>query len=195
MAFKDILFPPQISYGASGGPEFSTDVIIIASGMEKRNSNWQQPRYKFEVAHGVKTQDQLDELIAFFYQVQGRRDSFRFKNWMEFEIFEETSLVKETETPGVFQLCKSYGGGKYKKLTKIVEDTLVVYKSGAVTTAYTVDINTGLITIAGPANTITFTCEYDMHCRFNTDRMWPRIDNYNIYSWDQIELIEVKDAN
>ena len=37
MAFKDIQFPPAISFNATGGPMFRPDVRIKASGAEARN--------------------------------------------------------------------------------------------------------------------------------------------------------------
>ena len=39
MAFREIQFPTKISFGAIGGPGFSTDVVTVRSGREKRNAN------------------------------------------------------------------------------------------------------------------------------------------------------------
>ncbi|MBY0355033.1 MAG: DUF2460 domain-containing protein, partial [Rickettsiales bacterium] len=72
MSFVEIQFPADISYGSSGGPTFSTDVIEAFSGFEQRNINWSAARARYNVAHGVKTQSQLDELIAFFRARQGK---------------------------------------------------------------------------------------------------------------------------
>ena len=37
MAFHEIRFPDDIAYGASGGPEFATTIVTMASGFEQRN--------------------------------------------------------------------------------------------------------------------------------------------------------------
>ena len=43
-AFHEVQFPPDISYGASGGPTYATSVVTTVSGFEKRNANWSQAR-------------------------------------------------------------------------------------------------------------------------------------------------------
>ncbi len=40
MSFTEIRFPENISYGSTGGPEFSTDVVTTHNGCEQRNINW-----------------------------------------------------------------------------------------------------------------------------------------------------------
>ena len=65
-------FPDNISQGASGGPGYQTEVVVVASGREKRNITWPLPRGRYDVAHGVRTQAQMDILIAFFRSVRGR---------------------------------------------------------------------------------------------------------------------------
>ena len=74
-SFHEVQFPCDISYGSSGGPEFSTDVVITHSGYEQRNINWSEARARYNVTHGVKTQSQLDVLIAFFRARCGRTAS------------------------------------------------------------------------------------------------------------------------
>ena len=40
MSFHEVRFPTRVSYGAIGGPRFSTTVQILNSGFEQRNINW-----------------------------------------------------------------------------------------------------------------------------------------------------------
>ncbi len=72
-------FPENISRGASGGPGYQTDVVVVSSGHEKRNITWPLGRARYDVAHGVRTQAQMDALIAFFRSIKGKGDDFRFK--------------------------------------------------------------------------------------------------------------------
>ena len=85
MGFVEEQFPTDISYGSSGGPEFSTDIVTAQSGHEQRNSNWAEARARYNVAHGVKSQTQLDALIAFFRARKGRACGFRFKDWIDYK--------------------------------------------------------------------------------------------------------------
>ncbi len=39
MSFTEIRFPENISYGSTGGPEFSTDIVTTHNGCEQRNYN------------------------------------------------------------------------------------------------------------------------------------------------------------
>jgi len=84
VAFHDIQFPPEISYGAQGGPEFSTSVITVKSGQESRNQNWSESRIKWDVSTAIKNQTDLEELIAFFRARKGRAHAFRFKDWSDY---------------------------------------------------------------------------------------------------------------
>lgn len=64
-SFYEINFPADIAYGATGGPEFFTDIVTSSSGFEERNINWLNSRCRYNLAPSIKTQKQLDDLIAF----------------------------------------------------------------------------------------------------------------------------------
>lgn len=70
--FHEIQFPPDISYGASGGPGHSTRIVTTVSGHEWRNANWAMARGRWNVAHGLKKREQVAELIAFSRARRGR---------------------------------------------------------------------------------------------------------------------------
>ena len=53
-SFLDIQLPTDISYGAVGGPEFSTNINITKGKVESRNFNWSSPRHKYNIAYGLK---------------------------------------------------------------------------------------------------------------------------------------------
>ncbi len=108
MSFAETRFPADISYGSAGGPEYSTDVIITYSGHEQRNSNWADARCRFNVAYGVKTADQVADLISFFRARKGQSEGFRYKDWTDFEAFGET-LGTGNGSATQFQLVKRSG--------------------------------------------------------------------------------------
>lgn len=194
MDFAEIQFPPDISYGSAGGPVFSTDIVTSASGFEKRNSNWAQARAVYNVAHGVKTKTQLDELIAFFRARKGRAQAFRFKDWSDYEAVNQLLL---TDSDGNYALYKHYisGGIAYsRRIHKPVKDTLHVYIDGALTST-ALDDTTGVIVFDSPPPTqarITADFEFDVPVRFETDQLTARLDDFGQYSWGDISLVEVR---
>jgi uncharacterized protein (TIGR02217 family) len=80
-----VRFSEDISYGSTGGPEFSTDIIITHSCHEQRNINWSTARAKYNKTYGVKSDQQLSELIAFFRAHYGKAIGFRFKDWSDYK--------------------------------------------------------------------------------------------------------------
>lgn len=77
-------FPDTISYGSSGGPGFSTDVITVSSGYETRNVNWIQARHTYDVAFGIRSQAYLNDLVEFFQTMKGKAYGFRYKDWGDY---------------------------------------------------------------------------------------------------------------
>jgi uncharacterized protein (TIGR02217 family) len=82
--FHEVRFPDNIAYGAMGGPEFATTVVVTGAGHEQRNVNWAEARGRWDVASGLKNQTQLDELIAFFRARRGKAYGFQFQNWNDY---------------------------------------------------------------------------------------------------------------
>lgn len=81
MSFTEIRFPENISYGSTGGPEFSTDVVTTHNGCEQRNINWSRARARYNIAYGVRSSEQLTELITFFHARKGKAIGFRFNDF------------------------------------------------------------------------------------------------------------------
>jgi uncharacterized protein (TIGR02217 family) len=79
--FHEVRFPDNIAYGATGGPEFATTLVVTGAGHEQRNVNWAEARGRWDVRSGLKKQAQIDELIAFFRARRGKAYGFRFKDW------------------------------------------------------------------------------------------------------------------
>lgn len=199
MAFIEVRFPSDIAYGSAGGPEYSTDIVITQSGYEQRNSNWSQARARFNVAHGVKTQAQLNTLIAFFRARKGRADGFRFKDWTDYQCSAQVIGTGDA-IQTTFQLVKTYTSGattETRTISKPVAGTLSVYFNGTLQNAanYTLNTSTGVITFTtAPASGVNITAdfEFDLPVRFDTDRLAATLDSYGSYSWQDIPLIEIR---
>lgn len=197
MAFIEVQFPTDISYGSSGGPEYATDVVASSSGYEQRNVNWDQARTRYNVAHGVKTKAQLDALIAFFRARKGRAHGFRFKDWTDYQATETLGTGDGTRTQ--FQLIKSYVSGvvtETRTIKKPVAGTVQVYKNAVLqSSGVSVGTTTGVVTFTvAPTvgQVITASFQFDVPVRFDTDKLSASLDAYGIHSWLDIPLVEVR---
>ena len=198
MSFHEVRFPTDISFGSSGGPEYSTDVIINHAGHEKRNVNWAVARSRYNVAHGLKTQAQLDELIAFFRARQGKAYGFRFKDWADYKV-SQTIIGTGNGVLTAFQLSRSYvSGGETvtRAINKPVNGTVKIYFGNMLqTSGYLVNYITGVVTFTvAPANgtVIKADFEFDVPVRFDTDKLSIRLEDYKLSSWNDIPLVEVR---
>ncbi len=198
MSFVEIQFPADISYGSSGGPTFSTDVIEAFSGFEQRNINWSAARARYNVAHGVKTQSQLDELIAFFRARQGKAIGFRFKDWTDYQAVAQ-NIGTGNGSQTIFQLTKKYTSSV--TVTRVVKKpvnnaTLKVYLNAVLqSSGFTVNYATGEITFTtapGSGVAVTADFEFDVPVRFDTDQLDAAIDDFGTRSWSDIPLVEVR---
>lgn len=189
MAFINVLFPVDISYGATGGVGYKTEVVPMASGFEQRSSIWAQGKGVWDVSHGIKTQAQLDILIAFFRNMKGRFNSFRFKDWSDFTVTTGQGIFTTIDATH-FQMQRRYttsGNNSDRKITKPVSGTIIV--TGG--TGVSIDYTTGIVTVSSGTPT-AWTGEFDVHCRFDTDQMKVSLTAFNIYSWGNIPVVEEK---
>jgi uncharacterized protein (TIGR02217 family) len=197
MAFVEVQFPTDISYGSAGGPEYATDVVASASGYEQRNINWSEARARYNVAHGVKTKAQLDTLIAFFRARKGRAIGFRFKDWTDYQATETLGTGDGVRTQ--FQLIKTYSSGavsETRTIRKPVVGTVQVFKNAVLqASGVSVDTTTGLVTFASAptaGQVISASFQFDVPVRFDTDKLSSSLDAYGIHSWLDIPLVEVR---
>lgn len=200
MSFHDVQFPPDIAIGAAGGPGFNTDVVVLRSGREKRNVNWSAARSAWDVAHGLKTQEQLDRLLAFFRARQGRAHAFRFRDWSDYRMPRQR-IGDGDGAATEFQFAKAYlddgGFQTTRRITRPVAGTARIWLDGAEQTqGFTVDAATGLVvftTAPAAESLVEAECEFDVPARFDTDQMKVTIEAYGAFTWGQIPVLEVKE--
>lgn len=197
--FAETQFPPDISYGATGGPIFSTDIVTTFSGHEQRNSNWSAARAKYNIASGVKSESQWQALIAFFRARKGRAVGFRFKDWSDYKAVGQLLGEGDGDNDS-FQLVKRYTSGGQtvtRIITKPVNNgSLKIYVDAVLqASGYTADYTTGIITFDTPPDeeaVITADFEFDVPVRFDTDELAFSVDSFDAGSWSSIPLIEVR---
>lgn len=192
MSFVEVQFPTDISYGATGGPIFLTDVVATVSGHEQRNSKWSQSRAKYNVASGIKTEAQWQALIAFFRARRGMAIGFRFKDWSDYKA--ENQPLKSLRG-NEYQLVKQYvsGAAVYERdITKPVSGSVKLYEDSILqASGWSIDTATGVITTS-LSGTLTADFEFDVPVRFDTDEMSISMDSFDAGNWGSIPLIEVR---
>jgi uncharacterized protein (TIGR02217 family) len=196
--FHEVRFPDNIAYGATGGPEFATTVVVTGAGHEQRNVNWAEARGRWDVASGLKNQQQLDELIAFFRARKGRAYGFRFKDWTDYKATGQL-LGTGDGVQTQFQLVKRYPSGsvtEIRTVTKPVAGTVRIYKDAVEQlSGWSVNVTTGLITFTtAPAAGVGITAdfEFDVPVRFDTDHMAVTIETFRLHRWQQIPIVELR---
>lgn len=194
-------FPDDISYGSGGGPEFKTYVFEGHSGVEQRHIAWTRDRARYDVAYGVRDNADMNVVRSFFYNCFGRATGFRFKDWADYTLNTEVIGTGDgVET--VFPITKTYTTGALsyvRRIFKPVPGTIVVRVNGVtqtVTTHYTVDTTTGIITFTGgnePAmgHAVDVTCEFDVPVRFDTDSLKAVHEGFDTEQWGGIPLVEI----
>lgn len=208
MAFDDIRFPAEISRGATGGPERRTEIVVLGSGAEERNSRWADSRRSYDAGFGVKSLDDIHQVVRFFEERRGRLHGFRWKDHSDFKSCppqqQVTALDQEIATgdgaTGSFQLVKRYGTGLrdyVRTITKPVAGSVAIAVSGAVVTAFTVNGQTGVITFAPgsipPAGAaITAGFEFDVPARFDTDQLKINLASFSAGDIPSIPVVEIR---
>lgn len=190
--FINVPFPDAVAKGATGGPQFLTDVVTLGSSAEQRNICWAQAKCKFNIGTGIRTRAQMAAVIAHFRVAMGKAYSFPFKDWSDFDATDQ-QMVQVSST--VYQLVKRYtlGGGRHiRTITKPMSGSVVVKVSGSVVTPASIDYLTGLVTFsAAPGATPTATFQFYVPVRFDMDHLPIQVENYDQQTVTQIDLVEV----
>ena len=211
MSFHEVRFPTAISRGAQGGPERRTDVVVLGSGFEERNSRWANSRRSYNAGYGVASLDDLHQVIAFFEERRGRLYGFRWKDhadWKSSAPSAETGALDQVigsgnGTTAAFQLVKTYGSAHApwsRDITKPVPGTVRVAVGGVVRSEgvhYVVDQASGLVTfLAGhvPATGLVVTAgfEFDVPVRFDSDKLEVSLSGFSHGAIPNIPVIEVR---
>lgn len=198
-SFAEMQFPPEISYGSKGGPEFSTDIVATFSGHEQRNINWQEARGKYDISSGIKTETSFQQLIAFFRARRGRAIGFRYKDFADYRAINQL-IGKGNGEHKEFQLVKHYVSGDHN-YTRIINKPVnnnfckIYIDSMPLEHGYSVDFTTGIVTFnlaPRSGEEITADFEFDVPVRFDTDHLDLSMDSFAVGSWGNIPLVEIR---
>ncbi|MFT3689366.1 phage distal tail protein, Rcc01695 family [Paenirhodobacter sp.] len=209
MAFHEVRFPANLSFGSVGGPERRTEIVTLQNGFEERNSPWAHSRRRYDAGVGLRSLDDVERLIAFFEARSGQLHGFRWKDWSDYKScpasrevdFEDQLLGIGDGVTTVFQLAKTYrsGGVDYvRPIRKPVDGTVQAGLMGsqrAETVHYDVDLTTGVITFYDPPPAgarVTAGFEFDVPVRFDTDGIQVSVQSFGAGDLPQVPVVEVR---
>nr|WP_310524006.1 DUF2460 domain-containing protein [Polymorphobacter sp.] len=206
-AFHDVRFPLQLGYGATGGPEFSTQVVVTGSGHEQRNSQWSDARLYYDAGVGVRSEADLTALIAFFRARRGQAHGFRFSDPLDRSSAGAGAEVTATDQLlGVgdggatrFALVKHYGwpdDAQTRRITRPVAGSVRVAVAGvARSSGWTLGegghVDFDVPPAAGAAVTAGFM--FDVPVRFAADRIDVSIAGWQAGEMPSVPLVEVRE--
>jgi uncharacterized protein (TIGR02217 family) len=210
-SFHEIRFPAAISFGATGGPERRTDIVVLGSGHEERNQRWADSRRRYDAGYGLKSLGDLEAAIAFFEERRGRLHGFRWKDHADFKSCGVSGTPAATDqaigtgdgAAAAFQLAKSYGlsfAPWTRDIKKPVAGTVLVAVDGVPQTEgadFTIDAATGIVSfepgaVPGPGAGVTAGFEFDVPVRFDTDRLEISLDGFRHGSIPSIPIVEIR---
>lgn len=188
-AFDDVRLPPDIEQGALIGPSFQTTIVPLSGGAEQRNADWQQEKLVADISYGIMAKDDARDVsnsfaaVMRFYRARmGRWRSFRFRDWSDYQIFEEPLVMLN---PHYALLTITYEG--YKRIiTRPILDTIQI----AGDPQFEV-LDGGLIHFPNAQADTTITCEFDVPMRFDTDLAQVNLTLVEAGEIPSIKLIQV----
>jgi uncharacterized protein (TIGR02217 family) len=208
MNFHEVRFPAALSVGSTGGPERRTEIVSLSNGFEERNSPWAHSRRRYDAGLGVRSLDDLAEVVAFFEARHGQLYGFRWKDWTDFKSCAPSATPGALDQPigtgngatRVFALAKTYasGGQAYRRpVRKPVAGTVKVAVAGVALGGgqYAIDHVAGLVELAVAAAdgaAVTAGFEFDVPVRFDADRISASLAGFAAGEVPSIPVIEVR---
>jgi uncharacterized protein (TIGR02217 family) len=181
---------------------------VMGSGREERNSRWADSRRRYNAGFGVKSLDDLHQVVQFFEERRGRLHGFRWKDHADFKsgtpgaaatALDQQIRVGNGAIAG-FQLVKRYGSGLrdyVRDITKPVGATLLVAVNGVAEPNVSLDSTTGIVTflpgyVPASGAVVTAGFEFDVPCRFDTDMLKINLSSFAAGDIPDIPVVEIR---
>lgn len=209
MAFHEIRFPANLSFGSVGGPERRTEIVTLANGFEERNTPWAHSRRRYDAGVGLRSLNDVETLIAFFEARTGQMHGFRWKDWSDYKSCAPLATpAPEDQLIGtgdglttVFQLQKTYVSGLQsytRPIRKPVLGTVVVAIAADPKVEgleFTLNPETGEVTFAlAPdlGTRVTAGFEFDVPVRFDTDSIQTSVASFHAGDVPTVPVVEIR---
>lgn len=207
--FHEVLFPVAVGLAGSGGPERKTDIVVTGSGHEERLARWENSRRRYDAGSGVKTFDELRQIVSFFEERRGRLYGFRWRDRIDFSsspngvtpAVSDQFIGRGDGASNQFQLIKKYGNdfAPYSRLIqKPVQGSVRISVAGVEknsSTDFSVNYQTGMVSFSKPpvsGATISAGFLFDVPVRFDTDNLLIDFSAFAAGEIPKIPLIEIR---
>lgn len=202
--FHDVTFPLRLGLHAAVEPCFSTTIAVSPAGYEYRNVDWQQARLRFDVGPGLRSIEDVQELLVFFRSMRGNAIAFRFKDETDHSSFGMTGTPTDADVLlGVgdgarlrFPLIKPYGAGEVRRITRPIEGSVAVSLDGVAADGWEL-AEAGVIEFADPPAVgvgVRAGFLFDVPVRFEEPTLRVSRSTYLAGELVSVPLIEVREA-
>ena len=205
-AFDDVLYPLALGRDAGVSAEFSTSISLTASGYERRASHWTDARLHFDVGPGLRSEQELGTLIAFFRARRGAARGFRLRDPFDYSSRGMTGQPEPLDQLlGVgdgltarFRLCKHYSGPEpqVRYITRPRSESVVASVRGVATNAWALEQGGWIVFSKAPAPgaEVRAGFYFDVPVRFATDRLDITAAAFAAGEAPSVPLIEVREV-
>lgn len=218
MAYHNARLPWHIERGAKGGPQFFTAGIISPSGHSQRNQNWEDELAEWDISYGISRGAHIRAVIDHWFGRRGAAHSFPFRDWFDYKSGSQNNddytdigigdgVVDDDPTPGHrtgtsdWQLVKTYYDNinPYQKPIYKPDVETVEFTVNDVVTAVT-SLGNGMFRFANANipllnDVIKAKYEYDIPCRYTSDKLAAELRYVNVASIPAINIIQVRPPN
>ncbi|MBU6167360.1 MAG: TIGR02217 family protein [Alphaproteobacteria bacterium] len=208
-AFHDVRFPLELGFGATGGPGFSTQVVVTGSGAEQRNADWSDARLEYDAGVGIRSEADLAQLVSFFRARRGQAHGFRFLDPLDNSSAAAGAAPAATDQPlghGTgsttrFALVKHYADAgaddpQVRRITRPWPDSVRVAVAGVELASGWTLAPGGWIDLAVPpaaGAAVTAGYRFDVPVRFASDRIEVSIAGWRAGELPSVPLIEIRE--
>jgi uncharacterized protein (TIGR02217 family) len=208
-AFHDVRFPLSISFGATGGPERSVEIVSLSSGREKRNLRQAHALRRYDAGTGLRAISEIEDILNFFEARKGPLHGFRFRDPFDWKSCGQANAITPLDqqigvgngTQAIFALTKTYGTLAYayqRPLGCVVAASLRISVDG-------VEVLPSTYQVITPGSAITFLpgsipangkiikagFEFDVPVRFEGSSLTLSLANFRAGQVQAIPLREV----
>lgn len=209
MAFHDIRFPANLSFGSIGGPERRTEIVTLANGFEERNTPWAHSRRRYDAGMGLRSLNDVEVLIAFFEARGGQLHGFRWKDWADYKSCPPLSQPGPLDqligtgdgVTTVFRLQKTYVSGLQsyaRPIRKPVAGTVQIAVSEDPKIEgqeFSIDPDSGEVTFVLPpqlGTRISAGFEFDVPVRFDADAIQTSVASFQAGDAPKVPVVEIR---
>ena len=207
--FHDVRFPLSISFGATGGPERSVEIVSLSSGREKRNLRQAHALRRFDAGTGLRAISEIEDILNFYEARKGPLHAFRFRDPFDWKSCGQAAAITPLDQQigigngvlAMFALTKTYGTVAYayqRPLACVVSASLRVSVDG-------IEVLPSSYTLTAPGSAISFLpgfipangkiiragFEFDVPVRFESASLTLSLANFRAGQVQAIPLKEV----